>query len=104
VVGAPASGNIYCTPDLVLVKYRTAIFVHGCFWHRHVGCPKTTIPKTRAEFWAMKFLQNVQRDQRTRDLLHQEGWSVLTIWECETERSEELSAKLATAFKALPQD
>lgn len=87
------------TPDVVLVKYRTAIFVHGCFWHRHRGCSKTTTPKKRAKFWATKFRQNVFRDGRNGDLLRKRGWSVLTIWECETERPAELVAKLVAAFK-----
>jgi DNA mismatch endonuclease, patch repair protein len=92
------------TPDLVVPKLQTAVFVHGCFWHRHDGCSKATTPKTRAKFWALKFSQNVNRDRRNVDLLHRAGWSVLTIWECETTRPEKLTAKLATAFKALLRD
>lgn len=90
------------TPDLVLPKYRTVVFVHGCFWHRHGGCAKATIPKTRADFWATKFQLNVERDQRNDDLLRQAGWSVVTIWECETKNPDALAAKLATAFKVPP--
>ena len=92
------------TPDVVLPKYRIAVFVHGCFWHRHEGCPKATIPKTRAEFWAIKFRQNADRDRRNVDRLSEEGWSILTIWECETRRPEELKAKLRMAFKGLRWD
>lgn len=86
------------TPDLVLPKYRTAIFVHGCFWHRHRGCSKATTPKTRVDFWKTKFEQNVRRDRKNEDVLVEGGWSVLTIWECETRKPEELKAKLAKTF------
>lgn len=71
-------------PDLVFPKYRTVVFVHGCYWHRHFGCRKTTTPKTRSQFWRTKFLGNVIRDRRDRTRLEAEGWRVLVIWECET--------------------
>ncbi|NEX92973.1 very short patch repair endonuclease [Caulobacter sp. 17J65-9] len=74
------------TPDIVLPKYRAAIFIHGCFWHRHEGCRYATHPATRPEFWAQKFQQNVERDARARALLKQAGWRVATIWECGTRK------------------
>lgn len=70
-------------PDIVLPKYRTAIFVHGCFWHRHEGCRHATTPSTRADFWQDKFATNVNRDERNRTALEAAGWRVETIWECE---------------------
>lgn len=70
-------------PDIVLPKYRTAIFVHGCFWHRHEGCRHATTPSTRADFWQDKFAANVNRDERNRTALEAAGWRVETIWECE---------------------
>jgi len=70
-------------PDIVLPRYRTVIFVHGCFWHRHEGCRNSTTPSTRAEFWQEKFDSNVLRDRRNRVLLEQSGWQVETVWECE---------------------
>ncbi len=70
-------------PDIVLPKYRTVIFVHGCFWHRHPGCPRTTTPKTNVEFWGKKFAENVARDERNRQALVELGWNVVVIWECE---------------------
>jgi len=73
------------TPDLVLSHYRTAIFVHGCFWHRHQGCRLSTNPATRPEFWASKFASNVRRDLEATAALSDAGWLVLTIWECEAE-------------------
>jgi DNA mismatch endonuclease (patch repair protein) len=72
-------------PDIVLAKYRTAIFVHGCFWHRHPGCENTTTPSTRFDFWQKKFSDNVSRDARNRAQLEAAGWRVLTVWECELE-------------------
>ncbi|NKI35115.1 DNA mismatch endonuclease Vsr [Wenzhouxiangella sp. XN79A] len=69
-------------PDIVLPKYRVAIFVHGCFWHRHPGCRFATTPKTRAEFWKAKFEANVERDRRKQEQLEAAGWRVLTVWEC----------------------
>jgi len=70
-------------PDIVLPKYRTAIFVHGCFWHRHEGCRNATTPSTRAEFWQEKFDGNVKRDRRNNAALKAAGWAVITVWECD---------------------
>ena len=70
-------------PDLVLPKYRAAVFVHGCFWHRHEGCRFTTTPASNAKFWAKKFADNVRRDAHVRRQLAQLGWRVLVIWSCE---------------------
>lgn len=69
-------------PDIVLPKWKAAIFVHGCFWHRHEGCSLTATPGTRTEFWQKKFEGNVERDARTRDQLLGGGWRVATVWEC----------------------
>jgi DNA mismatch endonuclease, patch repair protein len=69
-------------PDIVLPRYRAAIFVHGCFWHRHSGCRNATTPTTRAEFWRLKFEANVKRDVRDLQALRDAGWRVATIWEC----------------------
>lgn len=69
------------SPDLVFKKYRTAIFVHGCFWHRH-GCKYSTTPSSRKEFWAQKFTANKKRDKRNIDTLRDNEWRVLVVWEC----------------------
>lgn len=71
------------TPDIVLRRYNTAIFVHGCFWHRHEGCPKATTPSSNVEFWQSKFAANVLRDIRQKASLKREGWNVVVLWECE---------------------
>lgn len=70
-------------PDIVLRKYKTAVFVHGCYWHRHSGCKFAYEPKSRVEFWTAKFHDNVERDKRNRNALEALGWRVLVIWECE---------------------
>lgn len=70
-------------PDLILPRFRAAIFVHGCFWHRHEGCKYATTPATRPEFWQAKFRENMERDQRNIDALLALGWRVAVVWECE---------------------
>ncbi|WP_447787591.1 very short patch repair endonuclease [Pseudomonas germanica] len=69
-------------PDIVLTRYNLCIFIHGCFWHRHVGCRYATTPRTREEFWRLKFDQNVKRDLRNRTDLLMQGWRVFELWEC----------------------
>ena len=82
-------------PDIVLPRYRTAIFVHGCFWHRHSGCRFAYTPKTRVAFWRRKFNSNVARDKRVQSVLRQDGWRVLTVWECEVDDSGRLPQRLS---------
>ena len=73
-------------PDIVLPKYRTAIFVHGCFWHGHNGCKYYTVPKTNTEFWTEKVARNQQRDQEVWRQLEAKGWSVIITWECQLKK------------------
>ena len=89
-------------PDLVFPKYRAVVFVHGCFWHRHDGCPRTTMPSTRVEFWQNKFDRNMARDQANQAELRELGWRVIVLWECEIGtiaarevRLKRLAAKIA---------
>lgn len=70
-------------PDIVLTKYNTAIFIHGCFWHGHEGCKYFIIPKTRTEWWTQKIQKNIERDQKVHTKLKALGWNVMTIWECQ---------------------
>ncbi len=70
-------------PDIVLPRYKTAIFVHGCFWHRHEGCKIATTPKSNTAFWVDKFRRNVERDARVAGELEAAGWRVFVAWECE---------------------
>ena len=76
-------------PDVVLPKYRTVIFVHGCFWHRHEGCKRASMPATRVEFWQTKFNKNVENDSKNMLLLSDLGWHVIVLWECEIKKDFE---------------
>lgn len=80
-------------PDIVFRKRKVAIFVHGCFWHRHSGCKQATIPKENADFWQEKFSKNVERDERHVSALESAGWKVATVWECELEKHPDECAK-----------
>jgi len=71
-------------PDIVLPKWKTVVFVHGCFWHRHPGCRFAYTPKSRIDFWLKKFQDNVERDRRNITALEQAGWKTIVVWECET--------------------
>ena len=81
-------------PDLVFPARRKVMFVHGCFWHRHPGCKRTTTPKTRHDFWQEKFRRNIERDAAVQGKLEAEGWQVLVIWECETFDEDLLARKI----------
>ena len=87
-------------PDIVLPKYRIAIFVHGCFWHRHKGCSDASTPKSRTDFWKKKFKDNVTRDKKNQLALRNEGWRFLIVWECETKNSALLIQRLQKEIKA----
>lgn len=71
------------TPDIVLPKYKTVIFVNGCFWHGHEGCRYFVVPKTNTEFWVNKIETNKQRDHKKINDLHVLGWKVIIVWECQ---------------------
>jgi len=81
-------------PDIVLPRYGSVVFVHGCFWHRHRGCRYTTTPKTRAAFWQRKFEANVERDRQNVGELRRAGWRVLCVWECQTRNRVALARRL----------
>lgn len=72
------------TPDLILPRYRVAVFVHGCFWHGH-DCPKGKLPATNRKFWRNKISKNIERDNRAVKDLHSDGWKVVTVWSCQIE-------------------
>jgi DNA mismatch endonuclease (patch repair protein) len=94
------SSKVQGRPDMVLVKYRAVVFVHGCFWHRHAGCRYTTTPSTRPQFWQTKFTANVTRDSAVRTALIESGWRVATVWECalRTANQIEASAELLSSW------
>jgi DNA mismatch endonuclease, patch repair protein len=90
--------NLPGRPDLILPKYGTVVFVHGCFWHRHKNCRFAYTPKTHRTFWKAKLLGNAERDERMTEALIALGWRFLTIWECEITRSRMLE-RLVNAIK-----
>jgi len=91
--------NLPGIPDIILTKYHTVIFVHGCFWHRHEGCKFAYTPKSRLDFWQHKFDKNVQRDKEVVQELVKLGWRVLIIWECQIGDPLQLQDKLIRFMK-----
>lgn len=76
------------TPDIVLPKYRSVIFINGCFWHRHIGCAKTTTPKSNLDFWERKFDRTIANDRQNYAALEKQGWNVIVLWECELKKEK----------------
>lgn len=87
-------------PDIVLPKHRTVVFVHGCFWHRHEGCSRSTMPIARRKFWEAKFTRTVARDAEQVAALEALGWRVVVLWECDIRRPQELRDCLTDLFSA----
>ena len=81
--------NVPGHPDLYMAKYKLAVFVHGCFWHRHEGCKYAYMPKSREEFWNKKFENNIRRDAEVRQQLYDTGIRCLIVWECAINRSRQ---------------
>ncbi|MBN2285805.1 MAG: DNA mismatch endonuclease Vsr [Tissierellales bacterium] len=86
-------------PDIVLPKFNTVVFVHGCFWHRHENCSDATTPKTSTDFWQKKFEDNVKRDKRNIKALQEAGWKVIIIWECEIGNPTNVLQKIEECIK-----
>lgn len=86
-------------PDIVLPRFKTVIFVHGCFWHRHKDCRFAYTPKSRTDFWLKKLESNVIRDIQVKSDLEISGWRVITIWECELRDMDQLSIKIVDALR-----
>lgn len=87
-------------PDIILPKYRTVVFVHGCFWHRHPGCNRASAPQSNTGFWEAKLAGNVARDARNMEDLARLGWKVIVVWECEMKDIYALSARLRRELEA----
>ncbi len=87
------------SPDIVLPKYKTVIFVHGCFWHRHEGCKYATNPKTRESFWNKKFEDNKKRDLEIKEKIKDIGWKSVIIWECEINKLIKDSSEIINKLK-----
>ena len=75
------------SPDIVFPKYKTVVFINGCFWHGHENCKLSKLPETNTDFWKAKILSNKDRDKRTIDKLTSEGWNVIVIWQCELKKN-----------------
>lgn len=88
-------------PDVVFRGARLAVFVHGCFWHRHPGCARATHPKSSIPFWSSKFAANVARDRRSVERLRAAGWRVGLVWECEVEREGDRELAVEAVLEAL---
>ncbi|WP_233246057.1 very short patch repair endonuclease [Coraliomargarita sinensis] len=88
-VNGPLNRSLPGKPDLVLPRFKIAVLVHGCFWHRHEDCKYAYMPKSRVEFWKEKFRKNVQRDREVVTLLKEAGWQPFVVWECQLKRDTE---------------
>lgn len=89
------------SPDVVFPSRRKVIFVHGCFWHGHEGCKVANVPKTRTEYWQLKFAKNKARDRENEDRLRNLGWNIMVVWECELREKARLLKRVA-AFLGPP--
>ena len=85
-------------PDILLPRWSTVVFIHGCYWHRHPGCPFTQEPTRNSAFWQAKFRRNVERDRENQRELRRLGWRVVTVWECETRSPVKLGRRLRRLF------
>lgn len=104
-VNGPHNKKLPGKPDIVLPKHGTVVFVHGCFWHGHEGCPLFRLPKSRTEWWREKIGRNKERDVRVQETLRGDGWNVLTVWECELatlEKVRSLSRRLPFLVEQKP--
>lgn len=88
-------------PDIVFRGARVAVFVHGCFWHRHPGCAHARMPKSRLDFWEPKLTANAERDRRHIEKLEAAGWRIVTVWECETRDAPTLAAKISDVARLI---
>jgi DNA mismatch endonuclease (patch repair protein) len=89
------------SPDIVLPKYKTAIFIHGCFWHGHPGCKASRLPETRKEFWEKKINDTKLRDKRKIGELKKMGWNTIVIWQCEIKNTENRQKRLESLLKEI---
>jgi DNA mismatch endonuclease (patch repair protein) len=88
-------------PDIVLPKYKTVIFVHGCFWHRHKGCKRCTTPTTNRNYWLPKLDRNIARDKISKKQLKKQGWNIIVVWECEIKKLDKLTKRMSKELKLI---
>lgn len=87
--------GLSCKPDIVLPRFHIVVFVHGCFWHRHINCKLAYTPKSRVDFWQKKFQENMARDKKAEQSLVTAGWKVITVWQCQTKDLNYLAGLLS---------
>lgn len=87
------------TPDMVLPKYKTVVFVNGCFWHQHKGCKRATLPKTNTNYWIPKLKKNIERFQENAKKLKKLKWNIAVIWECETKNLNKVLKRFESTIK-----
>lgn len=102
-VNGPKNKRLPGKPDIVMPGRKTAIFVHGCFWHRHPGCKHATSPKSNIDYWNAKFRRNVERDRQNQRDLSEMGWKVIVIWECELKTLDRVAARLIADLPRNPE-
>lgn len=95
------SKNLPGKPDIVLPRYKTVIFVNGCFWHQHPGCNRATRPSSRLEYWQPKLDRNVERDSQQQLELEALGWKVVVVWECQTKSPSALRETLRQSIETI---
>jgi DNA mismatch endonuclease (patch repair protein) len=86
------------TPDIVLRRYNSVVFVHGCFWHHHESCSRSFIPKSNKNYWLPKIIGNVKRDKENDTKLRKLGWNVVIVWECQVKKTNRLATRFSTIF------
>lgn len=91
-------------PDIVLPKYKTVVFVHGCFWHHHENCSKSALPQTNREFWENKIQGNVERDKLNQVKLKQIGWKVIVVWQCQIKNKTLFTETMSELIKLIKED
>lgn len=102
-VNGPKNKKLPGKPDIVLPKFKTVIFVHGCFWHRHEDCKYATVPKTRSEWWKAKLDENESRDARNLKELNRLGWRVIVVWSCTLKSGRKIEVLQSRLLDLLPE-
>ena len=93
--------NLPGSPDIILPRLKKVVFINGCFWHQHPDCKRATLPKSNQSFWTTKLFRNTERDRETRKLLRKQGWSVITLWECQLKNAKKRRLNLERLIRRL---